>query len=102
MNLKIAARMTVVLALCAAMAATLMVLRGNGSQDASSPRSAHPGGEPSVAELARCRSIGVAAASDPVCRKAWAENRRRFFGTDTPAMPVPERFGAAPNQPVSP
>ncbi|MDX8457880.1 putative entry exclusion protein TrbK-alt [Mesorhizobium humile] len=102
MDFKIAARVTVVLALCAAMAATLMVLRGNGSQDASSPRSAHPGGEPSIAELARCRSIGMAAASDPDCRTAWAQNRRRFFGTDTPAMPAPERFGSPAPAAVSP
>lgn len=102
MNLKIAARMTVVLALCAAMAATFVAQHSNGSQDASSPRSAHPGGESSMVLLARCRSIGVAAASDSVCHKAWAETRRRFFGTDTPARPAPERFGDAPNKPVSP
>ncbi|TRC98433.1 conjugal transfer protein TrbK [Mesorhizobium sp. WSM4303] len=102
MNLKIAARMTVVLALCAAMAATFMALRGNGSRDASSPRSAHPGGEPATLEVARCRNIGMAAANDPTCREAWAENRRRFFGTDTPAMPPPGRFGPATDQSVSP
>lgn len=79
MNIKIAARMTAVLALGAAMTAAFMALRGNGSQDASSPRSAHPGGEPAKVELARCRDIGTAAASDEACRKAWAENRRRFL-----------------------
>lgn len=79
MDLKIAARMTAVLALGAAMTAAFMALRGDGSQDASSPRSAHPGGEPERVELARCRDIGMAAVSDEVCRKAWAENRRRFL-----------------------
>ncbi|MBZ9683921.1 putative entry exclusion protein TrbK-alt [Mesorhizobium sp. CO1-1-2] len=102
MVLKIAARMTVVLGLCAAMAATLMALRGDGLQEASSPRSAHPGGEPATRELARCRAIGVAAASDPACHRAWAENRRRFLGTDAPPMPMPERFGPSTNRPVSP
>ncbi|MET2830988.1 putative entry exclusion protein TrbK-alt [Mesorhizobium shangrilense] len=79
MNLKIAARMTAVLALGAAMTAAFMALRGDGSQEASSPRSAHPGGEPARVELARCRDIGMAAIADKACRKIWAENRRRFL-----------------------
>jgi conjugative transfer region protein TrbK len=79
MDLKIAARMTAVLALGAAMTAAFMALRGDGSQDASSPRSAHPGGEPARVELARCRDIGMAAIADEACRKAWVENRRRFL-----------------------
>lgn len=92
MDLKIAARMTAVLALGAAMTAAFMVLRGDGSQDASSPRSAHPGGEPATVELARCRDIGVAAASDEVCRRAWAENRRYFLQSSRPVAP----YAAAP------
>lgn len=79
MDLRIAARMTAVLALGAAMAAAFMALRGDGPQDASSPRSARPGGEPAGVELARCRNIGMAAIADEACRKAWAENRRRFL-----------------------
>jgi conjugative transfer region protein TrbK len=35
--------------------------------------------DPLSRELARCREIGVAADSDPACKAAWAENRRRFF-----------------------
>ncbi|TIS55265.1 MAG: conjugal transfer protein TrbK [Mesorhizobium sp.] len=88
MDLKIAARMTAVLALGAAMTAAFMALRGNSSQDASSPRSAHPGGEPARVELARCRDIGMAAIANEVCRKIWAEDRRRFLGPPTrPATP---------------
>ncbi|MER8961169.1 putative entry exclusion protein TrbK-alt [Mesorhizobium sp. M0701] len=87
MDLKIAARMTAVLALGAAMTAAFMALRGDGSQDASSPRSAHPGGEPAGAELARCRNIGMAAIADEVCRRAWAQNRRRFLRPAQPATP---------------
>ncbi|ESX79392.1 putative entry exclusion protein TrbK-alt [Mesorhizobium sp. LSHC414A00] len=79
MDLGIAARMTAVLALGAAMTAAFMVLRGDGPRDASPPRSAHPGGEPAKVELARCRDIGVAAIADEACRKAWVENRRRFL-----------------------
>lgn len=87
MNLKIAARMTAVLALGAAMTAAFMVLRGDGSQGASSPRSAHPGGEPTRVELARCRAIGTAAIADEACRKAWTENRRRFLLPSRPVAP---------------
>jgi conjugative transfer region protein TrbK len=87
MNLKIAALMTVVLALGAAMTAAFMALRGDGSQDASSPRSAHPGGEPAKIELARCRDIGMAAIADEACSKAWAENRRHFLRPSAPYVP---------------
>lgn len=79
MDLKIAARMTAVLALGAAMTAAFMALRGDGAQDATSPRSARPGGEPARVELARCRDIGMAAIDDEACRKTWAESRRRFL-----------------------
>lgn len=87
MDLKIAARMIAVLALGAAMTAAFMAWRGSGSQDASSPRSAHPGGEPASIELERCRSIGMAAIADEACRKAWAENRRRFLRPSRAAAP---------------
>lgn len=87
MDIKIAARMTAVLALGAAMTAAFMALRGNGSQDASSPRSAHSGGEPARIELARCRDIGMAAIADEDCRKVWAENRRRFLQPSRPVAP---------------
>jgi conjugative transfer region protein TrbK len=33
------------------------------------------------AELQRCQLLGKAAADDAACTKAWAENRRRFFGS---------------------
>ncbi|TIU45600.1 MAG: conjugal transfer protein TrbK [Mesorhizobium sp.] len=87
MDLKIAARITAVLALGAAMTAAFMALRGDGSLDASSPRSAHPGGEPARVELERCRDIGMAAIADEACRKAWAENRRRFLQPSRPVAP---------------
>jgi len=35
--------------------------------------------DPLTHELARCHDIGAAADSDPACKAAWAENRRRFF-----------------------
>lgn len=81
MDLKIAARMLAVLFLVAAMTAAFMALRKDG-EDAPPPAQSlrHPGGEPDSA-LRRCRDLGMAAASDPACKAAWAENRRRFLGT---------------------
>jgi conjugative transfer region protein TrbK len=34
------------------------------------------------AELQRCQLLGKAALDDAACTKAWAENRRRFFGSE--------------------
>ena len=119
MDTKIAARMIAVLALGAAMTAALMAWRGDGTEDAAPHSLRHPGGEPAESELARCRDLGIAAADDPACKKAWAENRRRFLGTREPeraaepklerqVLPKPERFeggddeGAAPPKTVSP
>ena len=99
MDLKIAARVAV-LAIGAAMTAAVMALRGdgpeNGTEDAPAQSLHHPGGEPAHSELGRCRDLGMAAADDAACRKAWAENRRRFFGNQKPGRPPapkPERFG---------
>ncbi len=104
MDLKIAARMVAVLAIGAAMTAAVMALRGDGKEDAPAQSLHHPGGEPGHiplgrSELARCRDLGMSAADDAACRKAWAENRRRFFGTrppERPSAPKQERFGAVP------
>lgn len=99
MDLKIAARMIAVLALGAAMTAAVVALRGDGPEEAPAQNLRDPGGEPARSELARCRDIGQAALDDAACRKAWAENRRRFFDTarpGEPAQPKPERFGPAP------
>jgi len=102
MNLKIAARMVVVLAIGAAMTAAVTALRGDGpgdgAEDAPAQGLNHPGGEPASHELGRCRHLGIAAAVDAACRKAWAENRRRFFGSERPDRPSaqkPEQFGKA-------
>lgn len=99
MDLKIAARMVAVLAVGAAMTAAITALRGGGTEEASAQSLHHPSGEPARSELARCRDIGMHAVDDAACRKAWAENRRRFFGTHAPErlpLPKPERFGTVP------
>jgi conjugative transfer region protein TrbK len=40
--------------------------------------------DPLARELARCRAIGLTATDDHDCKAAWAENRRRFFGSSAP------------------
>ncbi|MGO4840307.1 putative entry exclusion protein TrbK-alt, partial [Rhizobiaceae sp. 2RAB30] len=70
--------------------------RGDGTEDAPAQSLQLPGGEPARSALTRCRNLGMAAADDAACRKAWAENRRRFFGSENrerPPAPNPERFG---------
>lgn len=36
--------------------------------------------DPLDATLERCRHLAPEQAEDAVCRRAWAENRRRFLG----------------------
>ncbi|WP_320203089.1 putative entry exclusion protein TrbK-alt [Agrobacterium rosae] len=87
MDLKIAARMTAVFALGAGLTAAIVALQDEDATDAKVPGIGHPGGEPVNTGLARCRDLGMAAADDAACRKAWAENRRRFFAPDRPVAP---------------
>ena len=46
--------------------------------------------DPLARELARCRSIGLAAKSNTTCEVAWAKNRRRFFTYTPSAAPAQE------------
>jgi len=39
------------------------------------------------AELRRCQRLGKAALDDTACAAIWAENRRRFFGSQLNASP---------------
>jgi len=100
MDVKIAARIIAVIALGAGLTAAFSALRDDDAPDADAPRIVHPGGEPDPRrELVRCRDLGAAALEDAICRKAWAESRRRFLQSDKPdrtVMPKTERFGAAP------
>jgi conjugative transfer region protein TrbK len=34
---------------------------------------------PLATAMARCQTLGMAAATNTACQAAWAENRRRFF-----------------------
>jgi conjugative transfer region protein TrbK len=60
--------------------AALRVHRGEGYTP-SAPPAPSLSADPLGRELARCRAIGLAAADDADCKAAWAENRRRFFGS---------------------
>lgn len=110
MDLKIAARMIVVLAIGSAMIAAVAALREDGAEETAPTQSLrNPGGEPASNELVRCRDLGMAAARDAACKRVWAENRRRFFGTresQRVIAPKPERFGprlpAADESPLAP
>jgi conjugative transfer region protein TrbK len=60
---------------------------------AAAPR---PGADPLRDEMLRCQLIGQAAASDPACLRAWAENRRRFLAPGArPEASKPDRIAAA-------
>ena len=53
--------------------------------------------DPLARELTRCRGIGLAAADDLGCKAAWAENRRRFFGSSAlDAAPAPQMSETTP------
>ena len=97
MDMKIAARMIAVFAIGAGLTAAITALQNDEDRpDAAAPRIEHPGGDPSSLsaakrEMVRCRDLGAAALEDAACRKAWAENRRRFFRMDKPDRPTPPK-----------
>jgi conjugative transfer region protein TrbK len=76
--------------------AALRVHRGEGFTP-SMPPAPSLSSDPLARELARCRAIGLAAADDANCKAAWAENRRRFFGSSAPdAAATPQKSEAIP------
>ena len=68
------------------------------------------------AELARCKAIGAEAATDPVCKAVWEDNRKRFFESgrlpislspaeapkDTPQSPATKNADSSPPSGDSP
>lgn len=76
--------------------AALRVHRGE-SFTPSAPPAPSLSADPLGRELARCQAIGLAAADDANCKAAWAENRRRFFGSSaSEAAATLEKSGATP------
>ncbi|MNE64349.1 hypothetical protein D3C80_1597570 [compost metagenome] len=94
MDTKIAARMIAVFVIGAGLTAAITALQNDEDRpDARAPRIERPGGDPSSlsaakSELARCRDLGAVALEDTACRKAWAENRRRFFQMNKSGRPI--------------
>ena len=77
----------------AVVAAAIVAAAFHFRQQDLKPRDAagHPTSSTSdrlAAELSRCEALGLAAKNDPACAAAWAENRRRFFGS-APAPDAP-------------
>lgn len=53
--------------------------------------------DPLARQLARCQAIGLAAADDADSKAAWAENRRRFFGSSAlDAVATPQKSETIP------
>ena len=76
--------------------AALRIHRGEGFTP-SAPPAPFLSSDPLTRELERCRAIGLAAANDADCKAAWAENRRRFFGSPAPdAASTPQEGGTIP------
>lgn len=73
-------RITAFVAVAVAIAATVFHLRRDRTGPADRIRAAAAMLEdPLARDLARCRTIGLAAKDDAACAAAWAESRRRFF-----------------------
>jgi conjugative transfer region protein TrbK len=76
--------------------AAVRVHRGE-SFTPSAPPAPSLSSDPLGRELARCRALGLAAADDADCKAAWAENRRRFFGSPAlDAAAVPQKSETPP------
>ncbi|WP_018236224.1 putative entry exclusion protein TrbK-alt [Ensifer sp. BR816] len=93
MDLKIAARVTAVIAIGAGLTATLMAFsQRQGPEETPVFRSLDPGGEPEIdgtrQELLRCRDLGPEALKDKACLKAWMESRRRFLKPSDTVRPT--------------
>jgi conjugative transfer region protein TrbK len=85
----------IAIALLVIMAA-LRIHRGE-SFTPSAPPAPSLSADPLGRELARCRAIGLAAADDANCKAAWAENRRRFFGSSaSDAASTPQKSETPP------
>lgn len=81
-----AARVAAMAFVMLAIGATAVQLKHDDHKPAA-PVSSTPAAvdaDPIRAELIRCQSLGEAGARDSNCLRAWAANRRRFLGGNTP------------------
>lgn len=66
-----------------ALGAVAVIAAAVGAGHLSSPKpsvAASAFAKPADAELDRCRHLTPDHADDPDCKRAWAEQRSRFFG----------------------
>ena len=71
------------------VAATIAAIQMNDRQPAppaftDAPRAVQSHVDPLHRLLLRCQRLGAAATRDPICLKAWADNRRHFLDPDAP------------------
>lgn len=90
MDAKLFARVGAIAFVGVAITMTALQLReepGRTAPEAIDPSG--PDSDPLAQMLRQCSAVGEAAASDPICRAAWAEKRRRFLGKGRHAAPGP-------------
>jgi conjugative transfer region protein TrbK len=73
----------VILAAAALTALASAALSGGSGADSRREETAPAASRSAV--LDRRRSLGEAGPRDPDCTAAWADQRRRFFGSDRPS-----------------
>ena len=97
LGIKGISRTAAFVAIAAAIAATAFHLTHDGTNlaDRAAATVALPK-DPLARELARCRTIGIAAKDDTGCAAAWAESRRRFFAPLSEHLPTGKANDAKP------
>ncbi|MGF1623938.1 MAG: putative entry exclusion protein TrbK-alt [Alphaproteobacteria bacterium] len=88
MSARMLARTAAIALVAGAVVAALFATRGG--QEELSPVPAMNGTEPLGLELARCRALGLDAASDAACQALWDAIRDRFLAPAETAPPSTE------------
>lgn len=102
MDGKMLARLGAVVFVAVAITATVIELTRKEEAPVAVVTLPKPAIDPRRAELRRCRDMGEAAMRDPVCLRAWAENRDHFLGQNTPSSSAPTPETEAPSIPAGP
>lgn len=102
MDPKSGMRIAAVIVLAGAMLACAIDVARLHREPAPSTSSTDNQGNPSAAELARCKALGSEAANDASCKAAWAKSRERFFAPAQPYQGRPiDPLPGAPGQPAA-
>lgn len=89
-------RFGAVAALGLAFVLTALAMRGvPAGQDEHGMQAAAPRSDGLAMTLRHCAALGDAASSDPLCRHAWEEKRRRFLGLGPAMVSASARASAA-------